>query len=1051
MFAPGIRRSDGGRVWQAGRAPGRRLIPSFLALLFAPAGFAELPTAVDDGFEMRLGGKARVRVLDNDGGDVDPSTVQVTRFPAHGTVQVQPEGFLLYEHTAGSPTGDSLRYRVEGTTPGEFAEAEVTVTFTPAFRFPSDFSRLPSGPPTTTFVLVDAFPGISFALPHDVANIPGTNGILVTEAEGRVQIIPDTTAPVKALFLDITDRAHTTSLEQALKGIAVHPDWPGRPYIYVTYNTDPADGLDTASRLSRFTTTTTPPLTADPASELILIDQDMDNDPANNHTIGTPAFGADGDLYVSFGDEDVGQRDGGNNSQHVDRNLWSCLIRIDVDCKPGNLDPNPDPAFLDPDSEAPWSLAADQTNDGDLHVPRTGGGTGGPAHYKIPVDNPFVHTSLGGSWDGVFNGRSVAGGGGLRPLMLDEVRTEIYAVGLRNPWQHTPEDDDEDGTVDFVAVGDVGREARERIHFLEKGGNARWAWREGTRPGVRNGQNLNGTLLSTITNPAGPLWEYPHGGGALQGDSVIGGFIYRGDVYPSLTGKYIFADYDSGNIWSLERTGGAPRIERLAGETRITALGSDPATDEILFVDRDDGMIRRLVFGADEPGFPATLSATNFFADLADLSPNPGSVPYEINLRFWSDWAGKRRWFLLKNTTDLLGYSDTDHWSYPAGMVFAKLFDLELQRGNPASSRRLETRFLVISATGSYGVTYRWDHITDGQPQTEASLVGFDGEDLVLTVDDDNNAATPGIRQTWHFPSRTECVNCHNAAAGRALSFNTRQLNRMGTLLGVAGNNLTNLHTAGYLDRDPGPPALVPRHVRPDETKYSLEARLRSWLDVNCGYCHRGATGTAPPSWDGRLHLTLRETGLIGGAPSAPPLEPGHRLIVPGSVEESILKHRMAASGGYSRMPPLATSVIDAEAVELLTRFIEQEATALTSEEAWREHHFGDLLSAPGDPDADPDRDGKSNRWERLTNTNPNAAGDFWTPRFTADQAGPRVEFRGLGNRRVVIWRSTNLVDWFRWEVDCNDGTPLNPARLHTYGEEFRDAEAFFRVEIEEN
>ncbi|NIP96522.1 MAG: PQQ-dependent sugar dehydrogenase, partial [Akkermansiaceae bacterium] len=308
----------------------------------------------------------------------------------------------------------------------------------------------------------EAFPGISFDLPHDLATIPGTRGVLVTEAHGTVQVIPDTTAPVKSLFLDIRDRVHNNNGEQALKGIAVHPSWPGNPYVYVTYNTDPADGIDSGCRLSRFTTTTAPPLAADPDSELILVDQDMDNDEAHNHTINTPAFGPDGYLYVGFGDEDVGQRDGQNNSQHIDRNLWSCVIRIDVDNRPENLDPNPDPPFLDPDSEAPWNLGSSQTNDGDLHVPRVAGGTGGTAHYKVPIDNPFVHTSLGGPWNGTFNGRSVDDRDGeRRPLVLSEIRTELYAVGLRNPWQLSPEDDDGDGVVDYVALGDVGREWRE--------------------------------------------------------------------------------------------------------------------------------------------------------------------------------------------------------------------------------------------------------------------------------------------------------------------------------------------------------------------------------------------------------------------------------------------------------------------------------------------------------------------------------------------------------------------------------------------------------------
>ena len=48
--------------------------------------------------------------------------------------------------------------------------------------------------------------------------------------------------------------------------------------------------------------------------------------------------------------------------------------------------------------------------------------------------------------------------------------------------------------------------------------------------------------------------------------------------------------------------------------------------------------------------YPATLGATGLFADLTDLSPNPGVLPYKVNLPFWSDHAEKRRWFTLPDS-----------------------------------------------------------------------------------------------------------------------------------------------------------------------------------------------------------------------------------------------------------------------------------------------------------------------------------------------------------------------------------------------------------------
>ncbi len=1023
----------------------------FAGVLNAAAIVAEMvppgpPVAGDDVVTMHHNGKVRIEVLANDFGGTVPASVQVITPPSHGTATASADGSILYSHGSGTPPGDTFRYRVNGPQAGDFSEADVLVTFASAARIASGYADLPTNPPPTTLAVANAFPGIGFNTPHDLAILPGTRALIVTEADGRIQVIEDTLAPAKTLFLDITNRVFNDGNEQAMKGVAVHPQWPAQPYIFVTYNINVEDGLNSGVRLMRFTTTTSPPYTANPASEIVLIEQDCDNNGFVVHTIGTPEFGADGYLYVGFGDESESQVDDQNNSQHIDRNVWSGVIRIDVDKKPGNLDPNPDPSAVDPETGA---LPPGQLTGGDLKVTRLAGGgaTSGPAHYKIPIDNPFVHSTLGGPWNGSFNGRTYTAGGAPGQV-LGAVRNEFYNVGTRNPWQIYPIDDNADNIVDVVAVGDVGNGALEEITFAQAGANLGWGWLEGNQGGVRAGQTLNNANQGAATLKA-PDWQYPHGGGSFSGNSVTCGFLYRGSAHPQLTGKLIAADFSSGNIWSIERTAGAPVIERIAGENSITALCFDPTTEGILFADRDGG-IRRLVTGSDSGDFPPTLSSTGFFADLSDLSPNPGAVAYDVNLRFWSDNADKSRWFLIKNTTDEVGFSPTGNWTFPSGMIWVKHFDFELTPGNPATKRRLETRFLVKNDLGAYGVTYRWNHILDGQPQTEAFLVGPAGADLVLPVDHDANPVTPATNQTWRFPARSECMTCHNEPSGRALSFNTRQLNRDGSLAGTSGNFLTLLASAAYLDQDPGPPSALQRHIRPDETAYSLEARVRSWLDVNCAYCHLGAGSTAPPSWDGRLHRTLDQTNLINGFTLEAPLDPADRLIVPGQVDDSIIRHRMAGTGGYTRMPPLATSVVDAEAVQLIEDYINSEASDIVSYDDFRQDHFGGLVSAEGARGFDADGDGQTNEWEWLTNTDPKNNSDRWTPTLTPGPTGVTVSFPGLGNRSVTVWRSTALTTWEKWNVDLNDGIPLNPATDPQFLDDSGDPKAFFRFGIEE-
>src|SRR5207249_2074951 len=130
-------------------------------------------------------------------------------------------------------------------------------------------------------------------------------------------------------------------------------------------------------------------------------------------------------LYVSLGDEGD-QNDAGNNSQRIDKDFFSGMLRIDVDNRPDSLAPNPHAAM------------SSKT-------------------YSIPADNPFVGVTS-------FNGKAVD---------PTKVRTEFYAVGLRNPWRFSF-----DPVTGILYCGDVGGDQREEIDIIIKGGNYGWAYRE---------------------------------------------------------------------------------------------------------------------------------------------------------------------------------------------------------------------------------------------------------------------------------------------------------------------------------------------------------------------------------------------------------------------------------------------------------------------------------------------------------------------------------------------------------------------------------------------
>jgi glucose/arabinose dehydrogenase len=190
-------------------------------------------------------------------------------------------------------------------------------------------------------------------------------------------------------------------------------------------------------------------------------------------------------------------------------------------------------------------------------------------------------------------------------------RPEIWSVGLRNPWRYSFDDPARGGTGALV-IGDVGQGRVEEIDYepANRGGrNYGWRNREGAHDNV------------TSRPPAYlPLTEPIHEYGRDFGASVTGGIVYRGSALPaSFGGRYFYADFISGRVWSIGLTidaSGEGRAADLVEHTaelstagtlgNISSFGVD-ADGELYLVGYATGRVLKIIGPAAAPATPTGL------------------------------------------------------------------------------------------------------------------------------------------------------------------------------------------------------------------------------------------------------------------------------------------------------------------------------------------------------------------------------------------------------------------------------------------------------------
>jgi glucose/arabinose dehydrogenase len=329
-----------------------------------------------------------------------------------------------------------------------------------------------------------------FGAPSVLVSIPDSSGrLLVAEQAGAIHLLDRGGKKSAQPFLDLRGKMVALGKgmeERGLLGLALHPQFKSNHKFYAAYSaprrTNAPPKWDHALRLSEFKTTADFSA-AEPVSERVVLEID---EPDWNHNSGRLAFGPDGFLYWTVGDggapNDVGDtaRGRGHPPEGFAQNLQTLLGKV---------------LRLDVDRGAP---------------------------YGIPKDNPYADGKKG--------------------------LAEIFAYGLRNPWGISF---DRGGKHDLI-VADVGQDRWEEINIIVNGGNYGWRLREGFDgfdPKHPRSAPTNAVTVGADGRPfVDPVFTYKilRGRGTdpeAYGVTITGGYVYRGKAFPSLVGKYIFADW----------------------------------------------------------------------------------------------------------------------------------------------------------------------------------------------------------------------------------------------------------------------------------------------------------------------------------------------------------------------------------------------------------------------------------------------------------------------------------------------------------------------------
>jgi glucose/arabinose dehydrogenase len=772
-------------------------------------------------------------------------------------------------------------------------------------RVPWTHSHVVGSPnPPPPFRVVRAFPKLTFNQPLCVTTEPGTSDMIVVSHDGGYE------GPGRLVRLKNQADADKTepllTVNRIVYGVAFHPDYLKNGYLYLGSNGPDEEKVHKMDRVSRFTVERTPPYRCDPKSEVVILEW-----ASNGHNGADLGFGPDGMLYVTSGDG-TSDSDGDLRGQEQEH-LTAKVLRLDVDHPAGGK------------------------------------------NYSVPKGNPFVDRK------------------GTAP--------ETWAYGLRNPWRMTF-----DKKTGALWVGQNGQDLWETAMVVHKGDNYGWSVMEGSHPfqlqrergpdpivpptvehhhsefrsltgGVvyygKKQPDLDGAYIYGDYS-TGVIWAAKHDGTKLLWDKQLAdtrlqivGFGADPD------GELLVVDH-AGGLYALEPTPKdepkAPFPTKLSEAGIFTSVKGHVVDPGLIPYDVNaplwsDGATKERFIGL--PGdariefttwrgwnFPdETVLVKTFSLDLVEGDP---SSRQRIETRLLTRQNGQ--WY---------GYSyvwnneQTDGDLVPAGGA-ERVYEIRDPGGLRKQTWRYPSRAECMvchsrAANWVLGLTemqmnkiHDYGGVRDEQLRTLEHLGVFKVNWL------EHVEEVRRREQGWLNCGRILAeAGADTAAAPRAIAPKPVR-----DVLDGVGRTVAGLYAAtpappdplqllaDWLGKDPQYTTMLPKQpgeylrlADPRDPKADLDLRARSYLQANCAQCHVEAGG-------GNALMNLEFTApkdkahLFGAKPQhqtfgiADPL-----LIAPGETDRSVLLQRVSRRGP-NQMPPLASSVVDEEAVRMLRDWI---------------------------------------------------------------------------------------------------------------------------------